>query len=89
MGRDNLATAADHLEDAADEAAPEHANRLREQADGLSRLADRDTGPDHGRLARITHVLDELSGELDGDAKAHVEMAKDHVEAYRETVEGV
>lgn len=89
MGRDHLAAAADHLEDAASEAAPEPANRLREQADALSRLADRDRGPDHGRLARITHVLEDLSGDLDGDAAASVAAAKDGVEAYRETVDGV
>ena len=89
MGSDHLADAAELLEDAASEAASEHANRLREQADGLSRLADRDRGPDHGRLARITHVLDDVSGDLDGDAAEHVAAAKAQVEAFRETVDGV
>jgi hypothetical protein len=89
MASDHLAAAAELLEDAASEADSGSANRLREQADGLSRLVARDRGPDHGRLARITHVLDDLSGDLDGDAKASVDEAKDHIEAYRETVDGV
>lgn len=89
MERDHLAAAAELLEDAASEAAPEPANRLREQADVLSRLAARDRGPDHGRLARITHALDDLSAALDGEAGERVTEAKARVEAYRETVDGV
>jgi len=89
MGHDELADAAERLTDAADDAAPDHADRLHEQADALAALADRDRGPDHGRLARITHALDDLAEELDGDAAAGVEAARDRVEAYRETVDGV
>ena len=90
MEQDHLSEASDHLREAAIATTnEEHEQRLYDQSDQLARLAAADSGPDHGRLARVTHALDELSAELDADAKASVDEAKSCVEAYRETVEGV
>lgn len=63
--------------------------RLREQADELAELADRDRGPDHGRLARHERAIEDAAGDAGEAATEHVESALDSVHAYRETVEGV
>ncbi|WP_232703308.1 DUF7553 family protein [Halobacterium wangiae] len=90
MARDELSAASDHLREAAIATTnEEREQRLYEQSDQLARLATADSGPDHGRLDRITNALNELSAELDADAKESVEAAKERVVAYRETVEGV
>lgn len=90
MERDELSAASDHLREAAIATTNEaREQRLYDQSDRLARLAAADADPDHGRLARVTHTLDELAAELDADAKDSVAEAKDRVEAYRETVEGV
>lgn len=65
------------------------ATRLDEQAEQLARLAERDAGPDHGRLARHQHVLSDILEDADETVREHVETAKEHISAYRETVEGV
>lgn len=65
------------------------AARLREHADQLARLADRDAGPDHGRLARHQHALADILDGGDEGIRDRVEAAKSHISAYRETVEGV
>lgn len=90
MGSDHLDAASDHLRNAAVATTnDEHEQRLYDQSEQLAHLAAADDGPDHGRLARITHALDELSAELGADAGEHVDAAKEDVEAYRETVDGV
>jgi predicted amidophosphoribosyltransferase len=90
MGHNHLSAASDHLREAAIATTNEdHEQRLYDQSDQLARLAAADSGPDHGRLARVTHALNELLQELDADAKESVEAAKERVKAYRETVEGV
>ena len=90
MARDDLNAASDHLREAAIATTnEEHEQRLYDKSDQLARLATADAAPDHGRLARVTHVLDELAAELDADAKESVEAARERVVAYRETVEGV
>lgn len=89
MSREKLAEAADVLEAAADSADEDLAERLRGQADQLAKLADRSSGPDHGRLARHMHTLGELAEEADGDLADEVRRAKELVTEYRSTVSGV
>jgi hypothetical protein len=90
MVREELRTASDHLRAAAVAADDsEDEQRLYDQSDQLARLATADDDPDHGRLARITHALDELAESAGGDARESVLDAKECVEDYRETVEGV
>lgn len=90
MTTDHLDDASDHLRNAAVATTnDDHEQRLYDQSEQLAKLAAADSGPDHGRLARITHVLDELAADVGADAGEHVAAAKDSVEAYRETVEGV
>jgi len=90
MTRENLATASDRLESAADAATDgDAAERLRDLADQLDSLAERERGPDHGRLARIENALGDLQGTVGDEATAEIEAAHDSVIAFRETVEGV
>jgi hypothetical protein len=90
MTRENLANASDRLEAAA--AATDDgdaADRLRDLAGQLDTLAERERGPDHGRLARIENALGDLSESVGADARAEIDAAHDAVVAFRETVEGV
>ncbi|MGB9964333.1 hypothetical protein [Halobacterium sp. CBA1126] len=91
MVREDLRAASDHLRAAAVAAADaDHEQRLYDQSDALAELATADDGPDHGRLARITHTLDDLADAVnDDDARESIADAKASVEAYRETVDGV
>ncbi|USZ69759.1 hypothetical protein NGM10_16820 (plasmid) [Halorussus salilacus] len=88
--RDDLREAADRLDAAGENAADDEATeRLGDIAERLRSAADADRGPDHGRLARLTHDIREMEAEVDGEAVAAVGSALSHVRAYRETVEGV
>ena len=87
MSREHLRDGATTLEGAADDLAD--TDRARELAETLRSLADRDRGPDHGRLARIERALTELREGANADATAAIDETTDHVQAYRETVEGV
>jgi len=90
MGHDHLDDASDHLRNAAVATTDDdHEQRLYDQSEQLAKLAASEDGPDHGRLARITHALDELQADVGADAGEHVAAAKGSVEAYRETVDGV
>ncbi|MXR21509.1 DUF7553 family protein [Halobacterium bonnevillei] len=91
MVREDLRAASDHLRAAAVAATdPSLEERLYDQSDQLAELATADSGPDHGRLARITHALDELADAVDeDDAESNIADARNSVESYRETVEGV
>jgi hypothetical protein len=91
MVREDLRAASDHLRAAAVAATDSGLEeRLYDQSDQLAELATADSGPDHGRLARITHALDELADAVDDeDAEINVADARESVEAYRETVDGV
>jgi len=90
MTREHLATASDRLESAADASDDEDAaERLRDLAGQLDSLAERERGPDHGRLARIENALGDLQESANEDAAAEIEAAHDAVIAFRETVEGV
>jgi len=90
MTREDLATASDRLESAADTAADDDAvERLHDLASQLDSLATRDRGPDHGRLARIELALDDLVEAAGDDAAADIDAAHESVVAFRETVDGV
>lgn len=87
MTRSELATAADLLRDAASNAAD--ADRLGDIADQLDTLAERDQGPDHGRLARIQSGLGDVQANASDDVAATIEQALDEIRSFRETIEGV
>jgi len=95
MPGDHLATAAELLDDAAGSASGDESDRLREQADAVAALAARDRGPDHGRLARIEHVLTEVRESVaaednnDGETAETVGRALAELREYRSGVEGV
>ncbi|MFB6282111.1 MAG: hypothetical protein ABEH40_08835 [Haloferacaceae archaeon] len=89
MSREELDEASDLCRRAAAEATGEARERLYEQSEQLATLADRDRGPDHGRLARHMNALDELEGEVGGEAADLVGRARDRVGEYRQGVEGV
>jgi hypothetical protein len=89
MARQQLETAAQNLRTASDAAADEASDRLTELADQLDDLATRDSGPDHGRLARIQSGLADLEDEVGGEAAEGIDDADDAINAYRETIEGV
>lgn len=90
MPRENLLEAADQLSTAADACDDEAAAAtLRDLAGQLEGLAERDQPPDHGRLARIQRHAAELAGDCSPPARTAIETADDHVNAFRETIEGV
>ncbi|MFB6170288.1 MAG: hypothetical protein ABEJ06_03990 [Haloarculaceae archaeon] len=95
MSRTYLRDAGDALAEAADETTKDAAaDRLSGLADQLHSLAERERGPDHGRLARIQSALDEVeSGLTDGQgdeaAAAAIERARQQISEYRSGVEGV
>ncbi|MFC3477884.1 DUF7553 family protein [Halobacterium litoreum] len=89
MTRDHLTTAAELLDDASERADGDLGERLRGQADALFALADRDRGPDHGRLDRHMHALRDIESEADDDLAETVERALAELTEYRSGVEGV
>ena len=90
MTRDELSTAAESLERAAETADGEDAReRLRAQSTQFDSLADADRGPDHGKIARHELIVPELAAEEGGETAEHIEAALESIRAYRETVEGV
>ncbi|WP_435101014.1 DUF7553 family protein [Halarchaeum sp. P4] len=90
MELEKLQEASEILEQAAEEATDEDVReRINTQAEQIGKLADRNRGPDHGRLARHMHALQDLVDDTDGEVAAHVEDALESVRAYRETVSGV
>jgi hypothetical protein len=90
MTRETLATASNRLEAAADATADDDATeRLRDLADQLDTLAERERGPDHGRLARIENALGDITETVDEDTSAEVEAGHEAVVDFRETVDGV
>ncbi|SFR32557.1 DUF7553 family protein [Halogeometricum limi] len=90
MTRELLAAASDDLNAAADASDDDGVrDRLAEQADALSKLADAERGPDHGRLDRHMNILAEIAETTEGDVSERVTAARDKVFEYRKGVEGV
>ena len=89
MSREDLQAASKHLKAAAEAAEGDARERLHEQSDQFARLADREHGPDHGRLARHESILDDVAAAEGGEVAEHVEDALDAIHAYRETLPGV
>ncbi|MFC6725871.1 hypothetical protein ACFQE1_16160 [Halobium palmae] len=90
MVRQELQEASDELRKAGEAVdASDVRERIHDQSDQIAELATRASGPDHGRLDRHMNTLSELADQLDGDAAEHVRQARDHLRAYRETVDGV
>ncbi|GGM59436.1 hypothetical protein J2752_001242 [Halarchaeum rubridurum] len=88
---DELRDASDTLDSAAADCDDDDLrDRLATQADALASLAERERGPDHGRLARHTHALQDIASDTDDDdIAAAVDDALASIRAYRETVSGV
>lgn len=86
MAHEELAAASEVLERAAGDVPEQHRDRVETQAEQLASLAERERGPDHGRLARHMTALQELADATDND---DIRRAYDHVKTYREGVEGV
>jgi len=89
MTRSELATAADHLEAAAEAAGDEAASRLRDVAAQLADLAEADRDPDHGRLARIESKLHDVEDGVDDAVAEKIDEAFAAIRSFRETLEGV
>jgi len=89
MTRDELAEAAEILEQAAEDADGEAAETLREQANQLAALAERDRGPDHGRLDRHQQALTRLEPDVDDVVAGRIDEANGLLTAYRKTLPGV
>ncbi|WP_411964936.1 hypothetical protein [Haloferax sp. YSMS24] len=89
MTRAELQKASELLRDAAARTDSDVQARLTEQADQLATLAERDEGPDHGRLARHMTVLHEIAEGLDDGVSDTVREARTQVLEYRKTVPGV
>ena len=89
MAREHLAEAAELLEQAADAAEGDAAETLREQSRQLANLAAADHGPDHGRLARHQSKLRDVKATVDASVGSRIDEAYDHINAHRETLEGV
>jgi len=89
MTREQLQTAADNLETAAETAGGDAGDRLQDLAGQLETLATRDRGPDHGRLARTQSALGEVGEDVGSDVASAIDDADDAINAYRETIEGV
>lgn len=90
MSRSELTSAGDQLRAAADAAGDDvDTDRLREFAGQLETLAERDTGPDHGRLARIQTGLSDVQSDASDDVAATIQDARDDIRSVRETLEGV
>lgn len=89
MTRDELIAASESLNSAAEGADDDLSANLSEQADTLATLAERETGPDHGRLAKLEHSLRSLQESASDEEADLIDDALDQIKAYRSTVDGV
>jgi len=89
MTREELIAASDTLSEASDHASGDRSTQLTDVSETVGDLAEREPGPDHGRLARIEYTLRELEESADEEVVGHVDDALSHIKAYRKTVEGV
>lgn len=87
--RTELRNVAEKLREAGETAGGEAAERLETYAEQAETMAEADRGPDHGRLARFEHNLNDVKDDLDEKGANLVDEALSHEQAYRETVEGV
>jgi hypothetical protein len=88
MSLEKLQEAGDVLREAGESIEGAGSERLHEQADELSKLAERDQGPDHGHVARYQQKLRDIK-EDEPDTADAVDEAIRLLNDYRETVEGV
>jgi hypothetical protein len=86
MTRDELVTASEALDQAATDVEAEHRERIEDQSESLMNLAERELGPDQGRLDRHMNILNELYDETGNE---NVERALEQVREYRTGVGGV
>lgn len=90
MPRESLQTASEALESAAQGTGSSNASdRLADLADQLGTLATADTGPDHGRLARIQSALHDLESGDGADVADDIEAADEAINEYRSDLDGV
>lgn len=89
MAREELTAASQVVEQAAETAEDTGVvDRLKTQAAELRALADREQGPDHGGLARHQQKLRDIK-EAAPETTEFIDEANEHINAYRETLEGV
>ena len=89
MSREELARASEVLQSAADEVDGAASERLVEQARQLADLAERERGPDHGRLDRHQEALRDVKADVEEGAAERIGEAIDLIAEYRESVPGV
>lgn len=90
MSREELQRASDELRKASEATDDSELQaRLYDHSNQLAKLADREHGPDHGRLDRHLNALVEMEADAEADATDHIETAREAITAFRETVEGV
>lgn len=87
--REHLHEAADLVSEAAESTEGDASERLKRIGDQIESAAQREHGPDHGRLARHLTALDQVRADVDDDTAATIEEARDHLTEFRKTVEGV
>ncbi len=89
MAREELTAASRVLDQAAETAEdPGVVERLETQAAELAALVGREQGPDHGGLARRQQILRDIKQEAPETAEL-IDEANEHINGYRETLEGV
>lgn len=89
MAREELEEAAEVLQQAVNATTDKLRDRIEAQADQVATLADRERGPDHGRLDRHQHALKRIREEAEAEVQDYLDEANELLEKYRETVEGV
>lgn len=89
MSREKLANAARDLSEAAEETTDDIRGRLENQATQLRDLANRERGPDHGRLARHQQKLNDIQETVEETVADQIQQARDRISSYREGIEGV
>lgn len=90
MTREELATAGDLLESAAETTdSDDGRKRLTDLAEQLDTLSTDERGPDHGRLARIQSALNDLSSGDAADVAGTIDEADEYINEYRTDLKGV
>lgn len=90
MARTELQEASDLLREASAEVDDEDLEeRLYEQSNQMAQLATADRDPDHGRLARHLHALDDIKSEAGEKVREAIDDAKAKITEFRKTLEGV